>query len=358
MKKLCTMLTAVLVLGLAVSASATVFTDNLQDFTADKMATWTPVQGGTATASAGGETIASAVPIAVGGSSTGYTCDNVDDYDEICPFTGSTSPDEVYSVTVASAAQITVDLCTSDYDTKVYVYENAAGNLVACNDDFCNDEFGNPFRSRVDCVSVTPGNTYYIVVDGYFGDCGNYDISVYASSGCPLPCDPEDCPPGAVLEGEPVCFDGYIDNYNAGCNSTPNSFVNLTCADGVTVCGTVGTYIANGLNYRDTDWYQISLPMACNVTVSMCAGFNSLVGIIDGDAGCGAPVFACYNFGTPGTSTGCSVAESGLVWLFASTGDFVGVPCGSAYTLTALLPCCPSNATESKSWGGIKGLYR
>ena len=50
----------------------------------------------------GGETIADAVPIgSLPFSDTGATCDNVDDYDEACPY-GSTSPDVVYAFTPAA----------------------------------------------------------------------------------------------------------------------------------------------------------------------------------------------------------------------------------------------------------------
>jgi hypothetical protein len=46
----------------------------------------------------GGETIADAwVIYALPFNDTGNTSDNVNDYDEICPFSGSTSPDVVYA---------------------------------------------------------------------------------------------------------------------------------------------------------------------------------------------------------------------------------------------------------------------
>ncbi|MBT8495235.1 MAG: PPC domain-containing protein, partial [Deltaproteobacteria bacterium] len=58
------------------------------------------------------------------------------------------------------------------------------------------------------------GTTYYIVVDGYGDDCGEYTLNVEIFTPCVL-----DCPEGGVPEGEPPCVDGYIDQFNGGCNS-------------------------------------------------------------------------------------------------------------------------------------------
>jgi hypothetical protein len=360
MKKLCTILTAVLVLGLAVAAYASQFTNNLQDLQNEKNQSWAPSGTPIEPSSAGGDVCATATPLTVPGSSSGNTCDNVNDYDAVCPYTGSTSGDEVYVISGVTA-QITIDLCNSAYDTKVYVYEGSCpGTLVACNDDFCNDPSGNPFRSQVSCVTLT-GGTYYVVVDGYGGDCGDYNIVTSFSTGCPEVCVPENCPSGALLEGEPVCFDGYIDTYDAGCNSTPPSFVNVPL--GSAVCGTGGDYIALGLSYRDTDWYQVDLgPIAQNISANLCASFNSQLAIIDGDIGCGSITLTCGSvFGVPNSSVCCGpVSMNGLAWIFVATSDFVGVPCGSPYyvCITQDCTCPPVDATENRSWGNIKGLYR
>jgi hypothetical protein len=126
----------------------------------------------------GGETIATAFPIpALPYYDAGATCDNLNDYDEACPYTGSTSPDVVYVYTPAENQDITIGLCNSFYDTKVYVYDDA-GALLACNDDFpgCGP---NGWRSKIECLGVPGGLNLYIVVDGYGGDCGDYELNVY-----------------------------------------------------------------------------------------------------------------------------------------------------------------------------------
>ena len=86
----------------------------------------------------GGETIATAIPVpGLPFNDTGFTCDNLDDYDESCP-SASVSPDVVYSYLATADGAITIDLCSSTYDTKVFVYENSytPGVPYACNDDF------------------------------------------------------------------------------------------------------------------------------------------------------------------------------------------------------------------------------
>jgi len=138
----------------------------------------------------GGETIGTAIPIpALPFVDTGATCDNIDDYDEVCPYTGSTSPDVVYSFTPGANVTVTIDLLGSAYDTKVYVYD-AGLTLIACNDDFHAD-----YTSAIEALPLTAGITYYIVIDGYGGDCGDYllNVSVYA------PCVVS-CPPGGMPE--------------------------------------------------------------------------------------------------------------------------------------------------------------
>jgi hypothetical protein len=66
------------------------------------------------------------------------TCPFLDDYDEACPYTGSTSPDVVYRYDCQYTRTVDIDLCSSGYDTKVYVYENeyTPGSPYACNDDY------------------------------------------------------------------------------------------------------------------------------------------------------------------------------------------------------------------------------
>jgi hypothetical protein len=108
-------------------------------------------------------------------STVGFT----DDYDEACPYTGSTSPDVVYEFTLThDAVKLFVDLCESYYDSKVYMYANGdVTDLVACNDDYCTASHGQAWTSYIEAADV-PAGTYHIVIDGYGGGSGTYVLNL------------------------------------------------------------------------------------------------------------------------------------------------------------------------------------
>jgi len=137
-------------------------------------------------------TVVGSLPYSNSGTTIGYT----DDYDEVCPYTGSTSPDVVYSYTPAADLTVDITLCVnpSDYDTKLYVYENVVTptNPFACVDDACQSPgYPSPYQSMIEALELTGGNTYFIVVDGYGGDAGGYSIDIIGSEPPPPPpsCD-------------------------------------------------------------------------------------------------------------------------------------------------------------------------
>lgn len=113
---------------------------------------------------------------------TGTTCGRINDYDEMCPFDAFT-PDVVYRYVPSSDQSVTFDLCESDFDTKMYIWEDACiGYPIACNDDdpVCAFYRGNEvfYPSRLRCAPLSAGHTYFVVVDGYAG-CGNYVLTTY-----------------------------------------------------------------------------------------------------------------------------------------------------------------------------------
>ncbi len=199
----------------------------------------------------GGDTIADAVVVPLPAvHHLGTTAGFVDDYDEACPYTGSTSPDVVYAFTPAADVYLEIDLLGSTYDTKVYVYDEAL-NLVACNDDYYPD-----YVSRLENVLFVGAMRSFIVVDGYGGLFGDYVLTLVEYVPCLL-----DCPVEGLAEGEPPLEDGYQDAHNGGCNSpefgTP--FQDLYGdADGELIfCGVSGWYQVDGNPYRDTDWFNV-----------------------------------------------------------------------------------------------------
>jgi hypothetical protein len=202
----------------------------------------------------GGDTILDAVPLTLpvidlAGTTTGYA----DNYDIMCPY-GSNSPDVVYSIVPASTMLIDIDLCGSAYDTKIIVYDEN-GDFYACNDDFYFDDECGTYVSKVEELPVTGGAEYFVVIDGYGGDHGEYLLDILEHAPCVV-----DCPTGYPLEGEPPLVEGYVDLYNGGCGSPQhgNPFGTITTQE---FCGESGWYVhASGLTYRDTDWFELVVP--------------------------------------------------------------------------------------------------
>ncbi|MFC1573489.1 hypothetical protein ACFL6M_07835, partial [Candidatus Eisenbacteria bacterium] len=193
---------------------------------------------------------------------TGNTCLFNNDYDEVCPYVGSVSPDVVYAYAPSVDQLLIVDLCggfPASYDTKTYVYEDAEGNLVKCDDDGCGSALG--YASYIHNAELSADHIYYIVVDGFGGDCGDYVLKLYEGTECVV-----ECPPGATLEGEPPLVDGYVDNHNGGCISTPPIFQTICDLE---FCGRGGTYSVGPQDIRDMDWLIVhgdGTPMSVTIT--------------------------------------------------------------------------------------------
>jgi hypothetical protein len=283
-------------------------------------------------------------------STTGTTSGFVDDYDEVCPYTGSTSPDCVYCWEADFTGFVDIHTCESGYDTKIYVYENeyTPGQYHACNDD--NPDCQGPvFRSWIEGMPVTTGSTYFIVVDGYGGDYGDYLFNMYEAF--PVLCDPHACPPGAFEEDEPDCYDGYIDETNIGCNGDPPIFQYPPFP--TAICGTSGNYDDN--EYRDMDWFEFTFPAPLDLEVCVCAEFQVRVFVFLG--GCGNLILIANEAGPPGREL--CVQESvglGTYIVIITTDGWLNIPCGSDYWATVRE--AGHSAVEQASWGTIKARYR
>lgn len=297
----------------------------------------------------GGDTFATATVIpALPYADGGNTCAFANDYAPTCALTAA--PDVVYRFSPTVNACINVSTCGSAYDTMIQIYQNNVATPIACNDDFCG------LQSTLSGVALAAGNTYYIVIDGYNTACGDYTMNVTA---CPPPpvCDP--CPPLAVLEGEPVCANGYIDNYNGGCNSVPPVTTNLLCEPTVTVCGTYGTFINAGISNRDTDWYQVTVNAATVISASVKGQGLTGTALAILDTSC-APAVLCGQFTALGNcvQVNCNAAVGPGTYRIFVASFFDNTPCGSPYVLTLSGLACPPTELQTSSWGALKSLYR
>ena len=291
---------------------------------------------------------------------TGNTCAYANDYDEGCPYFGSTSPEVVYCYSPPHDMCVSISLCDSYYDTKVYVYEDewTPGDYYACNDDnfHCVDPPVD-YTSWLEEVIMLAGHTYYIVVDGYNGDCGDYVLAIEEIE-CSGPCDVI-CV--GVPEGEPTCYDGYDDQYNGGCSSLTWSYIPAGPGPFV-VCGEGGVFDFGGSTYRDTDWYLIYPCGGVPISITVEAEFGVLFGFVEGVPDCTNPGFISYAFAnecTPSTLT--EYLPCGSCAIFVSTDSWdPAYTCGLEYSLTVegYTEHCDPTPVENMSWGRVKSLYR
>src|SRR6266436_919173 len=101
-----------------------------------------------------------------------------------------TAPEQVFQWTPAASGTATIQTCGAGttFDTVLYLRSGAcaSGSEVAagCNDDACANATGLYRASRL-TPTVTAGQTYYIVVDGYGGAQGLYGLTVTPPVGSP-----------------------------------------------------------------------------------------------------------------------------------------------------------------------------
>jgi len=313
----------------------------------------------------GGDTIGSATPIpGLPFFDTGTTFGFMNDYDEACPYSGSTSPDVVYSFTPGADVTVTVDLCGSGYDTKTYIYDAGMG-LVACNDDFYFDAVCGTYVSKIEAAFLTGGATYYIIVDGYGGDSGDYVLNVSGFEPCVVT-----CPVDAVAEGEPPLGDGYDDEYNSGCNGLLGNFQVIDWTndeDGVApydgyawLCGKSGWHLNSaGGEVRDTDWFSLTAlstgMMEFTVESEQPCHMFKLSPLDCGTVGVELQEYpAC---GMPTTLT-FPVTAGEEIWLWVGPSTFTGPVTEFTYFMTVSNNTFDTVPNEDMNWGQVKSLFR
>ncbi|MDO9693145.1 MAG: hypothetical protein Q7W56_00280 [Candidatus Latescibacteria bacterium] len=351
------LLPALLLIGAAMAAPAAA-----DPFSAKPRHGGGPTAPAPASSRVGGDTMATAVEIlSLPYSDSGTTLGAVDDYDEACPFEGSQSPDVVYTYTPTSSGPISIDLCHSDYDTKVFVYDDT-GEVVACSDDFYmpGDPACLPFASKIEFLELSGLTTYYIVIDGYDDDAGDYVLDVDAASFYDM-----DCPPGIRAEGEPPLANGTQDLYNSGCNTSSLLFQELAGGlDGaVHMCVKSGWRIGtDGLDF-DTDWLEVTVGPEGSLHCEFDADWTTSVLALMSDD-CSDPDILATAHGGRGEPGSFDVAvdPGTVVRLYILPASAMSPTGATPYEyeidllVTGLQPTAAAN--EDRSWGAVKSLYR
>jgi hypothetical protein len=274
-----------------------------------------------------------AVAVTIGTPVTGDTTAATPDSIPTCgPFGASptTAPGLWYSVQ-GNGSTLTADTCsTAGYDTALTVFCGSCASLTCMggNDDSCGLQSSFSWCSN-------PGTTYYILVHGFSTAFGTFTLNVTSGASCnPVACGAS-CVTCTDNEGEPTCGDEYVDATNGGCNSTPPVFTPIAC--GQTVCGEAGTYLFQGGQRRDTDWWLVNVTAPNTLTWTVTADFPVLIGFIQ--MPCPVTTFipgtAIVNTApcTPTVSV-TPVLAPGQYVAFVAPSVFAGVPCNAKYEAT------------------------
>lgn len=256
---------------------------------------------------------------------------------------------ELWQMNVTQAGRYSFSGCSGPeaYDQRLYLFDQTGCcvSYIEENDDSCGTVGGLSF---IRCVNLTAG-TYFLLVSGFAaGDVGAYAINVSCCATCVLPCTPN--------EGEPVCSDNYVDNFNGGCNATPPVYSAISC--GQTVCGTSGTYTFNDtLARRDLDWYSITVTDTTQITWTVTAEFVNNVWIISAPTCANQTVLGFSTAYECSTNTASACVDAGTYYLVTGPATFEGVACGSKYTANVTCgPCiippilddCPAGSAFSQ----------
>lgn len=269
-----------------------------------------------------------ATGIACGEVASGTTVNATDDNTAPTCVTGVTAPGAWYAFN-GNGQQVTATTCPDNqYDTKLNVYTGACDALVcvAGNDDIADGVY---------CSSATflaeSGVTYLILVQGYDGETGPFDLSMTClSCGAPLNL--------AALQVLDVSATIDWTSTNSGSTFTieygPAGFAQGT---GSTLNGTVGVdgppVTVNGLAPA-TD-YDVYVRETCGATQGPWAGPLSITTLTDPPAvnafctgalplACGSEVVGDTETGLIASAPSCAAANisaRGLWYAFTGNGD-------------------------------------
>lgn len=154
-----------------------------------------------------------AATAACGSALSGTTVDATDDAAEDCG-TAISAPGVWYSF-VGNDQQVVFSTCPDEeFDTKLNVYSGSCGALACVAG---NDDAGPGVLCSTVAFWAATGTTYYILVQGYDGETGAFNLSITCSDAT------EDICQGAI----PVACDATVDGTTEGAG-----------ADGAPFCGT------------------------------------------------------------------------------------------------------------------------
>ncbi len=182
---------------------------------------------------------------------------------------GGTAPVDVWFEYTATETGIgSFDLCGSNFDTRLALWDACGGNLIACNDDdsYCGTSSVQSYLTE----PVTAGNTYYIQVGGYESEKGSGDLTVFV---IPYPTN-DDCA-SAIAIGDVT--------------DMPFTTIGATASGVNPGCG--------GIDNPIDIWYAYTPQRSGLAMFDLCgSGFNTRLAIYDA---CGGTLLDCNSNNGP-----------------------------------------------------------
>jgi len=282
--------------------------------------------------------------------------------------TTNAAPERIFQWTPSVSGTATIQTCGASgtsFDTVLYMRSGScqSGSQIACNDDTSGCATGsNPnYGSRI-TPTVTAGQTYFIIVDGYGGASGNFTLSVTPPA-APLP---SACTNPTVIPAAGGVFTGSTSGSStqagscATTNTAPEKVFQWTPS--VSGTATIQTCSTSGTNF-DTVLYmrsgacQAGSQVACNnntagcptanstnqgsrITPAVTAGQTYFI-FVDGNAGASGNFTLSVTPPAPPPPTACSSPTV----IPAEGGVFTGSTSGSS---TQSGTCATTNAAPEK----------
>lgn len=296
-------------------------------------------------------------PFADSGTTVGYPVSCCSDP---CPVE-SWGPAVYYRFTPTQTVAARIDLCGSDFDTGLYVWDEDL-YLIACNAEY---HFGPPCGDYVSCierVELNAGRMYYIVISGMSGESGHYVLTGTEYQECVV-----DIPVAAVPEGEPPLVDEYQDAYNGGCNSPEHGrpFQPLPgdTQGHLLFAGVSGWYIKDSLQTRDTDWFTAIVGESGVLDIALLAECEAYLFELAPQDCNAVGVAQQANAEDCGEATMQVMGEPGaVVWLWVGPTTFSApeYPPGNEFDYLLTIEGLQAGpvAVERTTWSRVRALYR
>jgi PKD repeat protein len=204
---------------------------------------------------------------------------------------------------------------SSSAGAQLALYSSSNNGCTGVLTEIGCDEFGG-FPATINAAGLTPGNTYFVRADGFFGDMGAFDIEVRTP---PVPCVLT-IPPGAIAESENCGA-----NDNDGCYLSIPSYEDIQCGETYH-----GSTFFDGFSFLfDSDWYRFNVNSTDVVQITGELQFEGYI-ILAEISDCNSPQLVNFALASPcSTVTLNNSLPPGVYAIVVEPDWSVDILCGS-----------------------------